>query len=193
MANEFSNDQMVVGILTMGIIIAVIIYFIFPTVQSDSVRWPKFDAFFGFNIPGQTSGDDSGNDSGDDSGNDSGATGTVDPTGQTNACQLSMPGNCQLRCQSASECPAGLGCVEGICRCQSSLGGVCRKPDDCNCRLGIKCSLPEQKCVPNNFYYDFGEAVENCPTGVRRGYFYDPYIMMMDGTRGDFQSGYRCV
>jgi len=188
MSNENAEIQMAVGILIMGIIVTLIIYFLFPTGQSDAVKFPQFN-FGGIsgNLGNGILGDGILGD-----GTNSGSTGPTG-TGPTGPVPVGLPANCQLRCQSASECPPGLGCVDGICRCQSTLGGVCRKPGDCNCRLGIKCSLPEQKCVPNNFYYDFGEAAENCPTGVRRGYFYDPYIMMMDGTRGDYQSGYRCV
>ena len=186
-----SGIQLTIGVLLMALIISAIIYYIFPAGSSEVPKFPNFN-LPGIGTPGLP---------GFPSGPGSGATGPTgpdmdpSPSPSPSGCATGpvAPSNCQMRCQSDLECPNGLGCVDGICRCRSTLGGMCRQTSDCDCRLGIKCSSPEQKCVPNNFYFDFGEASENCPTGVRRGYFYDPYIYMSDGTRGDFQEGYRCV
>jgi len=108
------------------------------------------------------------------------------------ACRGRAPGTCPMTCTLGSECPSGYNCIDGICQCARSTGGFCRRDGDCNCRQNLRCDTIAQKCVPDNFYFYWDEAMENCSGGARRGWFYDPYLVMSDGTSGDFQSGFRC-
>jgi len=186
--------QTTIGVILMACIIACLIYWFFPTGtgQYPHLAFPHFLDVFGLGAqPDAPIVPQVGPEIGPASA--SIPTPTPEPEKKPEKSSKSKCSSCEMRCQSDKECPVGLGCVDGLCRCRSGLGGVCRQPSDCDCRLGIKCSLPERKCVPSNFYFDFGEASDDCPYGVRRGQFYDPFLLMSDGTQGDFQQGYHCT
>jgi hypothetical protein len=118
--------------------------------------------------------------------------GTATPSPAEDYWKSQCPIKCDMRCYSNDECPAGTKCIGGKCQCPSKVGGCCKKPTDCDCRMNLRCDMPSQKCVPGNFYHTKEEAVEMCQNGYRRGTFYDPYEYLVDSTQGYYVDGFKC-